>query len=86
MECPGGGLVHYFLVFVVLKEADSRAPSALALLGLVGGVQAAVQGARGLAEAKQLRQKVERGKERGGSWIGVWTGKGIWVWFWVWKW
>ena len=85
MECPGGGLVHYFLVFVfvVLKEADSRAPSALALLGLVGGIQAAVQGTRGLAKAKQLCQKVEWGKERGGGRVGVgtWKGIGIWVWF-----
>ena len=82
MESPWGSLVHFLVLVLVLVEADSRAPSALALLGLVGGVQAAVQGARGLAEAKQVRQKVERGKEGGGSWIWVGTrkGTGIWVW------
>merc|ERR1712183_554645 len=61
MEIPVGGLVDFLVLGLILIEADSLAPSALALLGLVGGVQAAVQGARGLAEAKQLRQKVEGG-------------------------
>ena len=85
MECPGGGLVYFLILILVLKEADSRTPSALALLGLVGGVQAAVQGARGLAEAKQLGQKVEWGKEGGGSRVGVGTWKGTGIWVWVWK-
>merc|ERR1719278_2010725 len=80
MECPGGGLLHFLILFLVLKEADSRAPSALALLGFVGGVQAAVQGARGLSEAKQLGQKVEWGKEGSGSGVGVGTWKGTRIW------
>ena len=85
MECPGGGLVYFLVPILVLKEADSRTPSALALLGLVGGVQAAVQGARGLAKAKQLGEKVEWGKEGCGSRVGVGTWKGTGIWVWVWK-
>ena len=85
-KSSGGGLVHFhFLVFIIFKESNCCAPSAFALIRFVGTVQAAVQCARGLAEAKELRQEVERGKEWGG--VGVWTGKGtgIGIWIWVWK-
>ena len=42
VERPGGDLVHLLVLVLVLKEADWWTPSALALLGLVGTVQAAV--------------------------------------------
>ena len=52
-KSSGGGLVHFhFLVFIIFKESNCCAPSAFALLRFVGTVQAAVQCARGLAEAK----------------------------------
>ena len=42
VERPWGDLVHLLVLVLVLKEADWWTPSALALLGLMGTVQAAV--------------------------------------------